>query len=458
MPVNTFHRKYEAAQTAWEKVRHGIEGEDAVKEQGSKYLPVPPGLKKGEASEEYQNYKIRARYPETLSSAVEGMIGLMGRKINRHELPEALQYMYDKATLDGLTLDDLQRRVWHEVSAVGRIVLLLDAPTEEGEPYIATYTAESVINWSGDADRIHRVVFQEEVEAPNPEDRFDPEIILQWRVAELDVGEGGEVVYVIRVYRQAEGNKDEFVMVEEHFPEVPGVDFDGVPVDFIGSRDLEPEPDAVPMLPAANKALHYYRQYADFAMNLFMSANGTTPYGTGVAASEAPTTVGPTEFWYAENPGANFGFAEITGAGLAAQKEELENIKAEIASATIRVLGEKKAVEAAETLRLRFQSQTATLTSISQSCTAGLTRILRRAARWVGANPDEVRQDATVQFISEEPDPQVMTALYDGIERGLMPDELLIEYLRRVELHDMDPDDYRKWSAGLMALEGNDEG
>ena len=456
MPVNSRHKKYKEALPFWTKIRHGISGEDEIKEHGPEYLPVPPGLKKTAASPEYHNYKQRARYPDALAPAVEGMVGLMGRKINMPELPEALQYLYDKATRDGLTLDDLISRVWHEVSSVGRVVLFLDSDSDGGNPYIATYEAETVINWKGDADNLSMVVFEETVDEPDPDDPFEPVSVTQWRVAFVQLGEDDSLVYTISVYRRSEEDKDEFYLHDEYYPEVPGVDLWSVPAVFVGSRDLEPEPDAIPLLPVANKALHYYRQYADYAMNLFMSANGTTPFGTGVAGSEVPASVGPTEFWYAENPSATFGFAEISGGGLSAQKEELENIKAEIAYATIRVLGEKKAAEAAETLRLRFQSQTATLTSISKASTSGILRMLRMAAEWVSANPAEVKYEANRQFISDEPDAQVITSLYDGIERGLMPDNLLIEYLRRVEMHDMDPDDYRRWSAGMMALEGGE--
>lgn len=459
MQVDTQHENYNKTHPYWVRMRDAIAGEDAIKDRNTDYLPMPPGLGDGIQSKEYYNYKSRARYPEQVAPAVEGMVGLMSRKMKDPELPEGLKYLEEEATPDGLPLRDLQSRVWHEVCTVGRYILFVDVPEDGGNPYIATYTAENVINWRGDADRITMVVLYEEVEEPEPNDPFVINKVSQWRVASVEEDENGNERYVVRVYRKqfdSEANQEDFYVHNEAFPTRQGETLDSVPCVFIGSRDLLPDPDAIPLLGVANKSLHYYRQYADYAMQLFMAANGTTPWGTGIEEGEAPATIGPTTFWYATHENAKFGFAEISGTGLEAQKEELENIKAEIAYSTVRVLGDKRQAETAETTRLRFLSQTATLSSIALTSNAGIKQALRFCADWVNANSEEVQTDDRAEFISEEVDPQVLTALYDGIERGLLPEELLVEYTRRVEMHDWSPEEYRKWAAG-MAAEGTGE-
>ena len=464
MPVDTTHSKYDELAPFWERMRDAVKGEDQIKKRSTRYLPIPPGLGKGSESPEYKNYKARARYPETVSPAIEGMVGLMGRKLNEPELPDALKYLENEATPDGLTLSDLINRLRHEVCTVGRYVLFVDLPEDGGDPYIATYAAESVINWRAKDDSLVLIVFEETVAEVDPQDPFVVKDVDQWRVASIEQerDEDGNAVgperYMVRVYRKNENaGKDEssFYIAEEYAPVRQGKPLDYVPAIIVGSRDLTPEPDAIPLLGVANKSLHYYRQYADYAMQLFMSANGTTPYIFG--SESAPSVIGPTEVWHAEDPQAKAGYIEVSGAGLEAQKAELDNIKEEIAYATVRVLGDKKAAEAAETLRLRFQSQTATLASISKATSAGLQQALRFCAEWMGANPDAVNVPAEAEFISEEVDAQFMTALYDGIERGFVPDDLLIEYTRRIELHDMDSDEYRKFAAGMMAEGGGEE-
>ncbi len=39
MPVDVKHQEYEAAQMVWDRIRNVIAGEDAVKDQGTLYLP-----------------------------------------------------------------------------------------------------------------------------------------------------------------------------------------------------------------------------------------------------------------------------------------------------------------------------------------------------------------------------------------------------------------------------------
>lgn len=463
MPVDSTHKFYDQFFPFWKRLRDAIEGEDTIKERGVEYLPLPTGIGKGATSQEYINYKARARYPETVSPAVEGMVGLMSRKLNAPELPDALSYLEEEATPDGLPLQDLINRLRHEVCTVGRYVLFVDVDAYGGDPYIATYPTEAVINWRSEGDRLVLIVFAETVDMPDPEDPFTTKEIEQWRVAsvEAEVDDDGNPTgterYVVRVWRKDEDAQEDnrFYVYDEAYPVRQGETFNYVPAIIIGSRDITPAPDAIPLLGVANKSLHYYRQYADYAMQLYMSANGTTPYQFG--GDKAPSVIGPTTVWHSEDPQTKAGYIEVTGAGLEAQKAELENIKEEIAYATVRVLGDKKAAEAAETLRLRFQSQTATLTSIAMATAAGLTQALRYCAEWIGANPDEVVVPAEAEFISEEADAQLITSLYDGIERGLIPDDLLINYTQRVELHDMDPDDYRKWAAGLVAEGGGEE-
>jgi len=460
MEVDKKHDDYQDAAHYWEKMRHVVEGEERVKAEGEKYLPIPTGLKEGinSRSPEYTNYKTRARFLDAVAPAIEGMTGLMGRKKNDFELPEALEYLRDVATDDGLSLRELQGRVESEVCTVGRHILLVDIDdgNNENRPYIATFTAESVINWRGDADALTFLVIEEDVEVVDEDDPFTVAVISQWRVAMLEEGKYVQKLYRKRTSEVAQG-ESRFYLYDTLYPTFKGDAMTRIPAVIVGSRDLLPKPDAVPLLSAANKCLHYYRQYADYAMQLYMSANGTTAWGTGVTKDEAPQYVGPTEFWYAEDASAQFGFAEISGTGLQAQSNELEAIKSEVAHETVRVLGDKKAAEAAETLRLRFQSQTATLASISFSTTVGLKRALKFCAEWVGAEPEEVKIDPTVEFISEATDAQLLSALFDGVERGFVPDVLLIDYLRRTGMHDMVDEVYRKWAAGMMAMDSGDE-
>ena len=449
MKVDTEHQLYQKFSPLWQQARDAVEGESAIKSKGEVYL----GKQDGISETAYKNYKARARYPDFVAPAIEGLCGLMNRKVKPPVLPKGLQYLEDEATPEGLSLDDLRKRIESEVTTVGRIALFVDVLEQGGQPYIATYTAENIINWRREGDRLVMIVFYEEVEEVDLLDRFVAETIPQWRVAAIEQEENGKEFYSVKVYRKVK-NKDgveDFILHSDTRPLKRGETFSEVPAVIIGSRDIHPDPDAIPLMGVIIKSLHYYRQYADYAMQLFMCANGTTPYITGAKKDEKPVTVGPTTIWQFEDSSAKAGFIEVSGSGLTAQKDELDNIKSEIAYATVRLLGDKKAAEAAETIRIRFQSQTATLSSITFACMAGLEASLVFCAEWAGEDPAGIEAIGTSEFITEDVNAQILTALYDGIERGLIPDDLLIEYTRRAELHDYSPEDYRKWAAGLYA-------
>lgn len=459
MPVDTTHPQYDTFAPIWARLRDAITGEDAIKEKGADYLPVPPSVDqtKGEQSAEYINYKSRARFPEAVGPAVEAMVGLMSREGLEVELPNSLERLRERATPDGMTLEDLINRIRHEVVAVGRYILLVDAPQEGGDPYIATYNAESLINWRSDGDRITLAVFQETVPMPRTDDPFVEDPVEQWREASVEVSESGQEQYVQRIWRRGAENVPE--IVDEVVPTQQGRPLDFVPAVIIGSRDLLPDPDAVPLLPVVNKALHYYRQYADYALQLFMSANGTTPYAIGVDPEEAPREIGPATIWAFSNPEAKVGYIEVGGAGVDAQKQSLDELTREIADAAMRVLGEgRRAAEAAEALRLRFQSQTATLSTIAHSTGMGIERTLKHLAQWSGVDPEQVQVTVPTEFIREQPDGQLLQAIMQGVERGLMPEDILAGYTRRTRLHDMSDEEFRRLSPSAMALPSEDQG
>jgi hypothetical protein len=451
MPANEPHPKYDEFLRLWERLRDAAAGEDAVKEKGTLYLPVPPGLKnKGEKSPEYQNYKIRAKYPESVGPAIEGMAGLMSRKEMEVKLPEAMKYLEKLATSDGLDMAGLINRIRHEVLTVGRYVLLVDVQENGGNPYIATYPAESLINWRSDGDKLTMAVFYEQVNEPDPDDPYVMQEIDQWRVCRLQDGQ-----YTVNVYRKDSKDESRLTLQSTTVPKRKGEPLDFVPVVIIGSRDLLPDPDAIPLLSIANKSLHYYRQYADYAMHLFMAANGTTPYAIGDydVDKDAPQEIGPATIWAFGSANVKVGFIEISGNGIQAQKEELDNISQEIAYATVKVLGDKRAAEATETLRLRFQSQTATLASIAKAKASGLRQALQFAAEWLGVDPDKVEVDPSLEFIRELPDPQVINVLMNGVERGLMPHDILAEYMKQTEMHDMSIEDFLKLAPAALAMD-----
>lgn len=467
MPVNSLHPQYQAMQCKWERMRDSIGGEDAIKKKKDKYLPLPPGIDKpwGSNDPAYLNYLNRAPYPEIVAPTIQGMVGLMERKAPEIKIPSALNRLMERATPDGIGLEELLARMRQEVLALGRYILFVDAPAEGGDPFIVAYPAESLINWRSEGDKITMAVFEETINEPMANDPFEYNEDVQWRVASIESGiddQGnptGFPVYVVRVWRRVfdEDGNEQFFIESESFPVMRGGLPEGVPVVTVGSRDLLPDPDQIPLIGVANKALDYYRQVADYRLGLFMSTQAT-PYGIGLDKGEVPTMVGPTAFWAASNPDARFGYVEVSGAGLSAQRQALVDTRSEILDAAMRVLGDgRRSAESGEALRLRFQSQTATLTTVATATADGLAAALRMIAHWVGADDSSIEVIPDLDFIRQTADPNLLSSITDSVERGMMPDAVLYDYLRRVSLTDMTDEELRMLSPAAQALPSGDD-
>src|SRR5690606_8251943 len=100
----------------------------------------------------YDAYKDRAEFPDLVALTVRGAVGTVLDQAAEIELPDALEPLRERATRDGLTLEALHRRIATELMTTGRYGVL-PGIDETGNPYLAGYVAESIINWDVDGSQ-----------------------------------------------------------------------------------------------------------------------------------------------------------------------------------------------------------------------------------------------------------------------------------------------------------------
>ena len=105
---------------------------------------------------------------------------------------------------------------------------------------------------------------------------------------------------------------------------------------------------------------------------------------------------------------------------LSEQRESLNDDYQRAGEEGIKLLSTGAGAEAAETLRIRVAARTATLQTIAQTAATGLESALRQAAEWVGANPDDVKVEANLDFIDETQDPKDLIA-YATAKKSKVP-------------------------------------
>lgn len=431
--ITVLHPDYVEYASAWEMMRGTIDGEDEIKEHSEKYLPMKSGIKAmtdaNARQAAYDSYKNRAEFPEIVSPTVQGGVGLIHAKPTEIVIPKAMEPLRERATKDGLTLDGLHQRLTMEVMRMGRFGLM-PGVTEKGEFHIAGYTAETIRNWDSPTGPLNYLVLDETGMVRDPETN---KWVADRRYRENYIENGA---YVSREWVKTKGHdgKEAWVPQEPVLSTIKGrAALPIVPFVFIGSTDLTPSPDEIPLYGLAKLALRAYRLDADYVSALHMTSE-PTPYVTGVTAETAPKTIGAAAMW-ALPEGATAGFLEFSGPGIQAQEKAIQNTLERAIMFGAQLFSDtRKTAESGEAKKIRLGSQQATLKSVAMTVAAGLEQCLRNIAIWGGLNPDDVSVMPNLDFVDHSLEPQEILALVSAWQAGAYSKQTLFENFQRGEV------------------------
>tara|TARA_R110000851_G_scaffold120002_1_gene248094 strand:- start:33918 stop:35444 length:1527 start_codon:yes stop_codon:yes gene_type:complete len=415
MGVDSTHPLYDQKVKAWRQMRDTHSGQPAVKDAGPLYLSPTAGMELDglkqtaqPGAKAYAAYKARAVFPELVSDAIEAMLGVMHHKPPVIELPESMEPLRERATLQGESLVMFLRRLNEEQLATGRAGMLAEVPDDNAAklPLIALYIAEDVINWDeGDrqgieVDNLNVVGLNESafVRLENFEWEFKKKyrmLILGDPLENEPTGKG--------VYRAGEFDEDssEFNETALVTPSIAGRTSDEIPFVFVNAKDIVPEPDDPPLLGLSNAALTIYRGEADYRQALFLqgqdtlvvsgdTVEGEVVYRTGAGASISLPMGGDAKF------------IGVDSTGLSEMRSALENDHARAQVKAGQLVDESsRAKESGDALRIRVAARTATLNQIALAGAFALQEILRKIARWIGADPEQVVVEPNLDFTDE---------------------------------------------------------
>jgi len=411
----TCHPQYITQSPIWQKMRDTYEGEDHIKSKGPVYLPYTYGMildnagttnTEGEAR--YQRYKTRAVFPEVVSGAVELMLGLLHFRAPIVEIPKELEPLLHNCTKYGESIQSFMRRVNEAQMITGRIGAMVDIRTLDGKtfPYFVSYEAETCINWDEgtDADpNLSLVVLDESFERMDYVS-LSRDMVEQYRALMMD---GGKYV----TGQGAGWPIDDLIS-----PSYMGKSLDFIPFVFINPRDILPAVDVPPLRSLANTALCMYRGEADYRQSLHMQGQDTlvvkggdanTQYRIGSGASICTPTDGDAKF------------IGVTATGLPEQRTALQNDGAKAKELSSRLVSSGYShAESGEALRIRVGSQTATLGSLAMASARGIEFLLKTAAKWIGANPEQVHVTPNMNFIDGTLTGAELQKLMEAKKRG----------------------------------------
>lgn len=365
------HPEYDYFYPDWVLMRDAYRGERQVKSRNTRYLPYTSGqIADGVAgfnqagARAYEAYKTRARFPNFVREAVQTAVGMMHSQPPEIILPPELENIVSSK---GENLYQLLRRINEEQLITGRVGLLLDL---DEEPYIAVYSAERIINWDdGEMETIPQelnLVVLDESENQRAGD-------LSWAFNEK------YRILVNAPYRIATDKEGTLRPLSFR-----GRTLDQIPFVVVNSCDVVVDPDEPPLLDLGNLCMTIYRGEADYRQNLFMQGQDTLVIVGGTQDEDESIRTGAGARIEVPISG-DAKYIGVQSDGLLEQREALKEDRMRAGSMGAQSLDTvSRERESGASLNIRIAARTADLTQIAMTGAAGLEKLLRIAADWMG--------------------------------------------------------------------------
>ena len=431
MPVSETHAEYNKNVDKWKLTRNaatGLSFEDARlyimqrthEEQDQYYHRVEKAI--------YTNYTGRTR---------EGLKGAIFRLPPRIELPPDMEFMLENADGAGQSLTQVSKLAADEIMETGRFGLLADYPMVDEDltveqvrrmglqPHIATYTAESIINWHvhvlNGRRQLGMLVLKEN--SPVHYDEFTWDYVDRFRVLRLNESQQ----YTQQLYDEnGDAITDEIVIRG-----ASGQPFDYIPFHFIGSRDNLPDIDEPILYDIARVNIGHFRNSADQENNLSVHGGGTLVVSTDMSP-EAFQSANPGGITVGENAGlvlSEGGKAELLQLGSASaigtEMTHKEQMMVQIGAKIITKTGQRTAEEA----RIQATSENSMLDTMVGNIDEAFTAVLYDCRAFISPTESDIVFSLNSDFYADSIAPQEIMAMIQGSDAGVMPK---IDIVRRL--------------------------
>jgi len=419
--ASTKHPDYTKNEKAWVRIRDCVLGEDAIKAKTEVYLPRPKGMS-GIYADAYDAYLERAHFSLVTSYALSGALGVVISKLPEFNVPSELEYILKDATKDGRPIQQLFLDIIIEIFQTGRVPLLVDVAEDKNEFRFVQYKAEDFINWKTSILKSEKSltlgVLKEQI--PDSDDIFSHSVQDIYRVLSLD--ENGN--YVSRVF----GDKEEYVDMRTA-PLFLGDPCEEIPLIVAGSISNSFDIQPIPLIAVANCAIQIYRKEADLANSEFLSCNPTLVITGASNDDDIPTVVGSSVLFVVPNEASRVFYTTTDTAALTHVKEHIDSLYEEAIRHGVAILDSRKGVEAAEALRIRQATQSASVYSIYLAALNAIKQGLVLMCKWGGYDEDKIVLDAPASLSHGIPDSAVIKAVNEGFGQGVVPLTVIHRYL-----------------------------
>ena len=446
MSVSTEHPDYKLYKNVWAKTRDAVKGSVAIKDKKHAYLPVPDNKSlddaRGIETVRYKQYLKRAVFTNFTGRTKNALVGAAFRKNPMYELPEAVDYLNQDATGDGLSLVQLAKDELSNLMETGRSLLLVDYPQADDDlsledvnmldlrASIVPYTAEQCVNWKTSVINGRRLLTLCVLAEPyfNTDLEFSHDSDIQYRVLRL-TDEG----YSQQIYR------DDKPVTDEIYPrKADGSVWEEIPLIFVGSKNNDSTIDDAPLSDIADVNVAHYRNSADYEESCFITGQPSL-FITHSLTSEQFEEYNPDGLILGSRAGHVLG---ETGSAILLQASPnnlvMEAMKAKEQAMVMigaRIITDRGGNETAEGARIRFASENSVLGDIVSNLSQGLEKAIGYVCEFMGVTGDYYFQ-INSEFYDKSVDPQMIMSMITLLDRNLIGDIDIFERLQAAGLID----------------------
>ena len=431
MPCSETNAEYDKNIKKWKLTRNAANGLSF--EDARDYIP----RRTQEEQDQYYNRVQKAIYTNYTGRTREGLKGAIFRLPPRIELPPDMDFMLENADGSGQSLVQVAKLAADEVMETGRFGLLADYPMVDEsltieqvrsmqlQPHIATYTAESIINWHvhviNGRRQLGMIVLKEN--APVHYDEFTWDYVDRYRVLRLKDNKE----YTQQLYDESCDPITEEITIRGS----NGKPFDYIPFHFIGSRDNMPDVDEPVLYDIATVNIGHFRNSADQENNLSVHGGGTLVVSTDMSP-EAFQSANPGGITVGENSGlvlSEGGKAELlqlnAASAIGAEMTHKEQIMVQIGAKIITKTGQRTAEEA----RIQATSENSMLDTLVGNMDESFSSVLADCRAFIADSEAEITFSLNSDFYADTIAPQEIMAMIQGNDAGVMPK---IDIIRRL--------------------------
>lgn len=403
-PVATNSKEYKRMSDKWRRCRDVCAGSDAVKEAGTRYLPML-GLHKvaQDGAARYAAYKDRALF---YNATRRTKIGLTGAAT--HKDPDVVTSSPQALAFANKIIRLILEPTVSQQLEVSHLAILVDKKDDELEPSFSIWEAESIVNTrfitKDSANVLSLLVLEQLAEVPTG-DIFKYSEKLRRHVYWLEpsIAPDGTRTFicmyeVFEHQEKSDTDEEDWISILQPLPIlVNGLTIDHIPAVIVGVTDInKPVIEDPLLLDMADVNISHYHNSADLEHGRHWTALPTA-FASGFPTKDADNNdidlvIGSESAWVTDIPGASCGYMEFTGAGLGHLADGMKDKQTMMAVLGARLLEEAKpAVEASETIKTRMLGDKSSLTYVATTASKALTWVLQELLRW--SNPLYVTEE-----------------------------------------------------------------